>query len=193
MQHEAGVSPDPWTLVQALPSNLSLNKAVRVTWWPPLYQGAPLAVRRWGLTWGAALKLTIIGCLMLGAAGWWIYFGFFTGKGSAAFLLLVVLCSAFTLNAATEYQGGDLLLWGVAPYVVVLNILAMRTGRTGHGGDPRHSVWSLFGAPLRGEVTAEFSSGWGCAERGCCRYFCRGGIGKGWADGWWVRLVACWC
>jgi hypothetical protein len=133
MQHEAGVSPNAWTLVQASPANLCADKPARVTWWAPLYQGVPLAVHHLGVTWGAALKMTIIASLLVGAVGWWIYFGLFTRKGSAACLLLIMLCSAFTLGAATEYQGGDLLLWAVAPHVVVLNILAMRRRNTGFG------------------------------------------------------------
>ena len=118
------------TLVTADPRDLSSSEYNRVTLWAPAYQAAPLALHALGMSWGNALRVLILTCLVLGSLGWFFYFRFFVrGKCALAVIMLVMLCSAFTLDTATCYQGGDLLLWTTAPFLITLNVLAMRTER----------------------------------------------------------------
>jgi hypothetical protein len=130
MQYEAGLAPDIRTIVTASAQDLTSLDDNQVTMWAPAYQAIPFALRSLGMTWGNAFRVLIASCLIVGSLGWLSYFRLFVKeKGALAILMLMMLCSAFTVDAATLYQGGDLLLWTTTPFLIVLNVLVIRSDK----------------------------------------------------------------
>jgi hypothetical protein len=118
------VSPSPFQLVQADPDDLTRVKADAVPFWAPLYQAVPYCFRFGGaLNWGAALNVTTVLFLLLGITGWRCYFLQIVGRGDLAnWLTAGLLATRFCCMNSLTYDGGNLLLWGLAPWAVVLTI-----------------------------------------------------------------------
>lgn len=130
MQHEAGVSPDIYTLTSADPEDLAEDAPRRVSWWAPSYQAVPYAFRALGMSWGNALRATILASLLLGGVGWAGYFRQLVPDWNTVRLLLLVMFSAsYSMGFVAQYGGGDLLLWATTPYLLSINLLAMKSQR----------------------------------------------------------------
>jgi len=95
-------------------------------YWAPGYQFIPWLCRFGSLSWGVALQITVAASLALGLVGWGIYFWrTLESAALAACLLLAVACSRYSWVHTVVYQGGDLLLWAAAPWVMLMNLRAI--------------------------------------------------------------------
>ncbi|HYU79250.1 MAG TPA: hypothetical protein VEK56_09700 [Vicinamibacterales bacterium] len=126
-------SPSPMEMREADPSDLSRDHFGRVSWWPPSYQLVPLAFRAAGLDWGNALRATFVSGWIAGALGWGAIFAIVLGPTPlAAFSVGLLLLLRFSHADAYIYSGGEFLLWAIAPYVVLINIVALRRSTSSH-------------------------------------------------------------
>lgn len=134
MQHEAGRSPDIFTLREADGHDLTRDTARRVSQWAPSYQVVPYAFHRLGLGWGGAVRLTVLLAWACGAIGWALYFRAVLGPGARlGWLLALFLLARPSHDQAYAYTGGEGLEWGAFPAVLLVNLRAM-TQRDGAKG-----------------------------------------------------------
>jgi hypothetical protein len=126
MQHEAGRSPNIFTLREADPRDLMRDTTRRVSQWAPAYQAMPHAFQRLGLGWGNALRVTVFLAWACGATGWALYFRTVLGPGSQlAWLVALLLILRPSHEPAYAYSGGEALEWGAFPGVLLVNLWAM--------------------------------------------------------------------
>ncbi|HEU5321285.1 MAG TPA: hypothetical protein VFX28_10805, partial [Methylomirabilota bacterium] len=103
-----------------------------ISWWAPGQQGVAYALRRAGLPLGTAVKGIVLVSWLIGIAGWSLYF--LLALADRALLPWVI--GAFALfrmghYSAYVYLGGETLLWGVFPWIALLNLWACHLPRRG--------------------------------------------------------------
>ncbi len=148
MQHEAGRSPDIFTLREADGQDLARDATRRVSQWAPAYQAVPHALRQLGLGWGGAVRLTVLLAWTCGAVGWALYFRAVLGPGARlGWLLALFLLSRPSHDQAYAYTGGEGLEWGAFPAVLLVNLRAM-SQRDGAGRLPLAALGGALAASL---------------------------------------------
>jgi hypothetical protein len=126
-QYLAGVSPSIFTLVEAEPVQITQVSTRPVPNWAPAYQAVPYVLRFGVFDWGVALNLTLGLVLTVGAIGWFAYFAQVLGSaGLALWLSVVVALTRFRWTMPLTYDGGDQLIWGAAPWVLIIAAAALR-------------------------------------------------------------------
>jgi hypothetical protein len=131
-QHLAGVSPSIFTLVEAEPAQITQASTQPVSYWAPAYQAVPYALRLGVFDWGVALNLTLGLILIAGTIGWFAYFAQVLGSaGFALWLSAVVALTKFRWTMALAYSGGDQLIWGATPWVLIIAAAALRLAQQG--------------------------------------------------------------
>jgi hypothetical protein len=131
-QHLAGVSPSIFTLVEAEPAQITQLSKRAVSYWAPAYQAVPYALRLGVFDWGIALKLTLGLILIVGTIGWFVYFAQISGSAVfALWLSAVVAFTRFRWTMALTYDGGDQLIWGASPYLLITTAAALRLAKRG--------------------------------------------------------------
>jgi hypothetical protein len=126
MQHEAGRSPDMFTVRVADPGDLTRDTARRVSEWAPAYQALPYSFRRLGLSWGDAVRMTGLLAWTCGATGWALYFGIVLGRSAGLpWLVAALLMLRPSHDWTYAYSGGEALEWGAFPGVLLVNLWAM--------------------------------------------------------------------
>jgi hypothetical protein len=131
-QHLVGVSPSIFTLVEAKPAQITQVATHPVSFWAPGYQAVPYALRLGVFDWGVALNLTLGLVLIVGAIGWFTYFAQVLGSaGFALWLSAVVALTRFRWAMALTYGGGDQLIWGASPWVLIIAAAALRLAKQG--------------------------------------------------------------
>jgi hypothetical protein len=129
-QHLAGISASIFTLVEAEPAQITQVSERPVPNWAPAYQAVPYALRFGVFDWGVALKLTLGLVLILGAIGWFVYFAQVLGSaGLALWLSAVVALTRFRWTMALTYDGGDQLIWGASPWVLIIAAATLRVAQ----------------------------------------------------------------
>lgn len=126
-QHSTGKSPNILRLVKADPSDLTKERIVPEVWRAPAYQALPYALYSIGLSWPDSLRVIILIFMIPGLASWGYYFNLIvSNKRMVGFLLFITLGYPGIVANVSEYQGGDLLLWAIAPFVITLNLFALQ-------------------------------------------------------------------
>ena len=145
-QRLSGVSPSIFTLVEVDAAQITQVSAQPVSWWAPGYQAIPYALRFDTFNWGVALNLTLGVVLVIGSIGWFIYFAQVLGSaGLALWLSAAVGLTRFRWTMVLTYDGGDQLIWGASPWVLITAAAALRL--TQKGASTRAAVLSgLSGA-----------------------------------------------
>ena len=134
-QHLAGRSPNLLTFTHADADDLARDKPGRITYWAPLYQAAPYVFRSAGMSWGQAIRGTVLIAWLVGILAWGRYFGtVLKWQPELAWLLVAFLFFHYTHNDLYMYDGGESLLWAVFPVVLWLNEGAMRSRSRVSGG-----------------------------------------------------------
>lgn len=105
-----------------------------ISWWAPGQQMVAHALRQTGLPLGSTVKGMVLAAWALGIAGWALYFSLaLKDRG-----LLPWLIGAFALFRMGHYSGyvylgGETLLWGVFPWIALLNLWAAHLPRQAAG------------------------------------------------------------
>jgi hypothetical protein len=125
-QFNNGKSHSPIYLNEADFLDLSRDKEGKNTWWAPSYQLVPYFFRMLGFSWGSSLKIVFLLFWSLGFIAWGKYFQMVLNPPS----LLPWFLAAFLLFRYTHidshiYTGGEFLLWGMAPWIILLNLRFM--------------------------------------------------------------------
>lgn len=145
MQFNVGRSPSPFHLVSADPSDLGKDINSPETWRAPSYQTLPYLLVWLGLSWGNALKVLILICIVAGLMGWgFTYWLMLRDACSVGALLLLTVCSSSMAANVVQYRGGNLLLWAAAPLILLTSAVSMRSG---------HSVSRCVLAVLSGSMS----------------------------------------
>jgi hypothetical protein len=156
-QHHLGISPDFRTARQADPSNLQKDIDGVVSWWSPLYQGAPYVFRRLGLSWGHSVQITVLLSWVVSALGWGLYFARWRpllNERWMPWLILMFLMFRYSHGSFHMYDGGEFQLLAAFPWVLLLNMQAMTVPGAGKG-----SVYSLLaGMASAGLFLIKYSS-----------------------------------
>lgn len=110
------------------------DTAHSISWWAPGQQRVVYALRQAGLPLGTAVKGIVLASWLIGIAGWSLYF--FLALEERGLLPWVI--GAFALFRMGHYSGyvylgGETLLWGVFPWIVVLNLRAAHSPRRAGG------------------------------------------------------------
>ena len=126
IQFECGLSPSPVTARQPNPDDLATDIEIRHTWHPPGYQIVPYGFRVLGVSWGDAVRLTVLSMIFVGVSGWYLAFRQ-SGLSEPAlgWLFIAFLFFRYTHAEIVHYTGGDLLLWALFPWAMVVNVAAL--------------------------------------------------------------------
>ena len=126
-QWRLGHAPGPRTRVEPAPSDLGKDSASVLSWWPPAYQAVPLAFRELtGLGWGHAIRATVLLCWASALLGFTLYARRVVPAAPGwAWLTLILACCRFTHAPFDAYDGGEALLLGAFPWVLLANVSAL--------------------------------------------------------------------
>lgn len=103
------------------PDDISRDIERFMSTWTPGQHVLPGLVERLGLSLGLAILVVVTVFSVLGLVGWYaLYRAFGFPLPTIAVALLVVTCSRFFNLAFTIYTGGEVLLFGVTPWFVLL-------------------------------------------------------------------------
>jgi hypothetical protein len=131
-QKLAGTSPSIFTLVEVDPAQITRVSARPVHYWAPGYQAVPYVLRFGVLDWGAALNATLGLVLITGAVGWFAYFAqILRSIDLALWLSVVVALTRFRWTMPLTYDGGDQLIWGASPWVLIIAAAALQLAKRG--------------------------------------------------------------
>jgi hypothetical protein len=129
-QYIAGRSASIFTLAEAEPAQITQISPHPVPYWAPLYQAVPYVLRFGVFDWGVALKMTLGLVLIIGSIGWFVYFAQVLGSvGLALWLSAIVALTRFRWTMALTYDGGDQLIWGASPWVLIIAAAALRVAK----------------------------------------------------------------
>ena len=111
------------------PADISKDRSRLITWWSPGQYVIPGALTTLGFRLGPALSITAGLCLLSCLLGWIRVFKHFAFSTQAAFIG-VVLLSLFTYSTMSFriYNGGDVLLQGIMPWLVMAGRLVPPAG-----------------------------------------------------------------
>jgi hypothetical protein len=126
-QHLRGRSASVRQVVVADPAHLDRDRIQNVSWSAPGHQEAVYALRKTGLSLGAALKTLILAAWLVGIAGWAVYFVLaLEDKRLAPWLLAAFALFRMSHYHGFMYLGGDMLLWAAVPLAAVATLQALR-------------------------------------------------------------------
>lgn len=112
----------PFNHAMALdPSDIARSVDAFMATWTPGQHMLPGLLERLGLDLGQAIVLVVAIFSALGLGGWFVLYralGF--PSSSAALTVLIVACSRFYGQPFTNYNGGEVLLFGTAPWFLLL-------------------------------------------------------------------------
>lgn len=128
-QWRLGLSPSPRAAVQADPRDLRRDTAGVVSWWPPAYQGLPLAFRLTGLDWGAAVRASVLLSWLSALVGWALYFRLAATRHVHWPWLVLILATSRHTHAGFDHYDGETLLLGAFPWVLLANVHALAAER----------------------------------------------------------------
>jgi hypothetical protein len=108
-------------VAQVNPDDIATDVLSFVTWWTPGQHVLPGLLERAGLPLGLAIIVVDALFSLIGLAGWYsLYRGFgFPATSSAIALAIIVFARHFALPFGI-YNGGEILLFGVAPWFLLL-------------------------------------------------------------------------
>lgn len=175
LQHEAGRTPDSFTLVEAAADDLDRDRLRRVSMWAPAYQGVPVAFRRLGLTWPDAVRATTLAAWAIGAVAWVLWFrAALADRRLWPWLVAAFLAFRPSHQATHAYPGGENLEMAALPVAALCALWALG----------RHGVGGLAAAGLAGAAAgALFGVRYGALLVGL-------GLGAAWAWEAWRRRLA---
>jgi hypothetical protein len=103
------------------PADISKDVIVFSTWWSPGQHVLPGLLEMAGLDLGQAITVVVLLCSLLGLVGWFfLYRDFgFPATSSALAVAIIALTRHFALPFGI-YNGGEVLLFGVAPWFILL-------------------------------------------------------------------------
>ena len=127
-QYLRGKSPNILSITQASQSDLARDRTTRVSWYAPSYQAVPFLFRLVGLSWGSAVRATVMLAWAVGMAGWGRYLRMVSSGVHDSWLVCLFLLFHYSNSNFYIYDGGELLLWGVFPHILLLNVWALRCG-----------------------------------------------------------------
>lgn len=127
MQYEQSLVPNIVQLASADPHNLLQTHFEPEAWRSPGYQAIPWLFRQFGMSWGHAVRASILLFFFMGVVAWcacyrlvvkdtWAVVGF----------ALALMLSPIMVDSLKVYDSGDLLLFGFVPVLILLNILTLR-------------------------------------------------------------------
>lgn len=133
---------------------LERDAVVPISWWAPGQQYVVFALRSAGLAPAEALKLLVVSTWLAGLVGWSAFCWLVLGDTRVVAGVVTVLALHRASHAgAFEYSGGETLLWGVFPLVVLVNLRAF--GARG----PAAPGWALAAGTLSALLVALKYSG----------------------------------
>lgn len=123
MQHGG---PFNW-LIQADPTNIAFDGGGFMSWWTPGQYLLPGALTLLGLNLGHALVAVTLAFSALGLVGWYlVYRRFQMGRSIALLSCTVIAVNRFFVLPFGTYNGGEVLLFGGVPYVLLVGLWAFK-------------------------------------------------------------------
>lgn len=102
-------------------SDISREVEAFMSTWGPGQHVLPGLVEKLGVSLGFALVLVVAAFSIVGLVGWYaLYRAFGFPLRTTAIALLVVVCNRFFNLSFTNYSGGEVLLFGVAPWFILM-------------------------------------------------------------------------
>ncbi|EKD75683.1 MAG: hypothetical protein ACD_44C00049G0006 [uncultured bacterium] len=100
-------------------NNLAFDTARFITWWSPGQYTIPGMFTFFGITLGTALVLTSVLFSLLGVVGWFYLFRLIGFSRKDVFITCIAIVgNLFFYRHFIQYHGGELLLFGVAPWLI---------------------------------------------------------------------------
>lgn len=141
-QYEVGISETPRQANLVHPTQRDQVAAKYVAWWAPAYQMIPLGFRMTGLSWQNSLIASVFVFWSLGMLGWAVFLRRLCETSWVPPLVLLYwLCCYWNLKHILEYFAGDLLIWALVPWYLVLAGTLIR--RIRDGVFERSGLWRL--------------------------------------------------
>jgi hypothetical protein len=110
-----GVSPDI--------TDISRDKQAYLTWWTPGQYFIPGLLTYCGMNLGTAITLTVAVFSTLGILGWYAVYRSFGFSDSVAWTTcLIIATSRYFALPFGIYNGGEILLFGASPFVLLLSL-----------------------------------------------------------------------
>jgi hypothetical protein len=111
----------PWNhQVYPDPANLAHNLSLFQAWWSPGQYLAVAPLQWFGLNLGQAISVGSFGWTLFGLAGWWRLFrAYKLDEVIAAWSVLVIACNWTLVRNYGDYMGGDMILLGLAPWLML--------------------------------------------------------------------------
>lgn len=103
------------------PSNFAKDAFGFLGWWSPGQHVLPGLVEEMGLDLGLSIIVVTTAFSLLGLAGWFtLYRSFGFPAGSSAIAVAIVACTRHFALPFGVYNGGEVLLFGIAPWFLML-------------------------------------------------------------------------
>jgi hypothetical protein len=103
------------------PSDISREVETFMTTWTPGQHLLPGLVENLGMSLGLAIIIVVAVFTVLGAFGWFaLYRAFGFPLQTTALTLAIVACTRFFNLSFTNYSGGEVLLYGLAPWFTLM-------------------------------------------------------------------------
>jgi len=141
------------------PADISKDVSSFMTAWSPGQHVLPGLLEEAGLSLGLAMVLVAGAAALAGLAGWFaLYRAFGFPVPSCAIAVLIVACTHYVGLAFGIYNGGEILLFGVAPWFLLL-VWRMRALRASAIVPLAAGAFVMFFAKLSGVVLAAAAIG----------------------------------
>lgn len=102
------------------PANVAQVRSAFVAWWAPAQWVVPDLLHQAGLPLGWSLTLTSVIALGLGLVGWRrLYRRLGYREAVVALTLIAIVTSVYFWRRLAEYHGGEVLLFGVLPWIIL--------------------------------------------------------------------------
>lgn len=125
-QFFAGSSPSINTLVQPDPSDVTRDRGEWIVWWAPGTQLAVSPLLAAGISPAAAVRAVVVICLLLGAAGWALWFSLFRIPSWAQVALAALFPWARYASNALFFYSAEALVFGIAPWLLLGSLVVAR-------------------------------------------------------------------
>lgn len=107
------IAPDPSDIAREVEGFMSV--------WSPGQHLLPGLVEKFGVSLGFAIVVVVAAFSVLGLLGWFaLYRAFGFPVQTTAIAILIIACNRFFNLPFTNYNGGEVLLFGVAPWFVLM-------------------------------------------------------------------------
>ncbi|MBF0136996.1 MAG: hypothetical protein HQL65_12220 [Magnetococcales bacterium] len=132
-QYLKNISPSPNHYLAADQNDLSRDQLHWIHNWPPGTQLFVLPLMSMGLDIGTSLRILSVACVLLGAMGWALWFGKFNIPGIVGLMLsCYVPCLRFTNNYIFSYNNAEILVFALAPWLLLGSWHVTRPGMVHH-------------------------------------------------------------